>query len=91
MCNIAPVLTRTGVFYVVKTLVPDANDLRGGGPLTASDPMQATSEVADHPASDLRGGARQATSEVADHPANGLRQATSEVADHHKKDKEKTV
>ena len=83
MCNIAPVLTRTGVFYVVKTLVPDANDLRGGGPLTASDPMQTTSEVADH--------SRQATSEVADHPANGLRQATSEVADHHKKDKEKTV
>ena len=63
MCNIAPVLTRTGVFYVVKTLVPDANDLRGGGPLTASDPMQATSEVADHPANGLR----QATSEVADH------------------------
>ena len=84
MCNIAPVLTRTGVFYVVKTLVPDANDLRGGA-------RQVTSEVADHPASDLRGGARQATSEVADHPANGLRQTASEVADHHKKDKEKTV
>ena len=57
MCNIAPVLTRTGVFYVVKM----ANDLRGGGPLTANDPRgggprQTTSEVADHPANDPGGG-----------------------------------
>ena len=49
MCNIAPVLTRTGVFFVVKM----ANDLRGGGPLTvANDPRgggpKTTPEVADH-------------------------------------------
>ena len=55
MCNIAPVLTRTGVFYVVKTLVPQPREWQ-----TSS--WQTTSEVADH--------SRQTTSEVADHPAN---------------------
>ena len=40
MCNIAPVLTRTGVFYVVKTLVPQPRE------------WQTTSEVADRPAND---------------------------------------
>ena len=44
MCNIAPVLTRTGVFYVVKTLVLQHRE------------WQTSSEVADRPANELRGG-----------------------------------
>ena len=56
MCNIAPVLTRTGVFYVVKTLVPDANDLRGGGPLTASDLRGGRPPGKRPQANGLRGG-----------------------------------
>ena len=56
MCNIAPVLTRTGVFYVVKTLLPQPGD--GKRAQRWQTTRQTTSEVADHPANDP---------EVADH------------------------
>ena len=85
MCNIAPVLTRTGVFYVVKTLVPQPRE------------WQTTSEVADRPANELRGGrppdmANQASDLRGGRPPGKRPQRRQTgVADHHKKDKEKTV
>ena len=75
MCNIAPVLTRTGVFYVVKTLVLQPWEWQ-----TSS--WQTTSEVADRPANELRGGGP---------PGKRPQRRQTGVADHHKKDKEKTV